>query len=141
MQLPDSFKCHAKCKVCFCEKVILKPLSHWNVNWRLVCELFATFSQQRLMIYKQNFHVAVSLNGHLCDKLANFGLILKIYLSIVARLWYDPAVRVSHDVPTNVAFVFIFICMTVTRHLFSCQMVACFLKTVARLLYDILRVS
>ena len=35
--------------------------------------------------YKHNFHVAVSLNRHLCDKLANFGLILKIYHATVSR--------------------------------------------------------
>ena len=58
--------------------------------------------------YKHYFHVAVSLNGHLCDKFANFGFILKIYLATVARLSYDrheTFVRVSHDVPTNVALV------------------------------------
>ena len=34
-------------------------------------------------LYKHNFHVTVLLTGHLCDKFANFGLILKIYLATV----------------------------------------------------------
>ena len=34
--------------------------------------------------YKHNFHVAVSSNGHLCDKFTNFGLILK-YISRLSR--------------------------------------------------------
>ena len=57
--------------------------------------------------FKHNFHVAVSLNGHLCNKFANFGLIFKIYLATVARLLHDSRetfVRVSHNVPTNVAY-------------------------------------
>ena len=60
------------------------------------------------LLYKHNFHVPVSLNGHLCDEFANFGLILKTYLVMVARLSYDSRktfVRVSHDYPTNVALV------------------------------------
>ena len=64
--------------------------------------------------YKHNFHIAVSLSGHLCDKFANFGLILKIYLATVDQSF----VRVSHLVPTNVrSFSFIFIRTTVARHL------------------------
>ena len=41
------------------------------------------------------------------DKFANFGLILKIYLTTVARLSHDSRatfVRVSHDFPANVSY-------------------------------------
>ena len=57
--------------------------------------------------YKHNFHVAVSLNRHLCDKFANFGLILKTYRATVARESRDcrtTFVRVSHDFPANVTY-------------------------------------
>ena len=57
--------------------------------------------------YKHNFHVAVSLNRHFCNKFANFSLILKIYGAIVGRLSCDSRatfVRVSHDFPANVTY-------------------------------------
>ena len=60
--------------------------------------------------YKHNFHVAVSLNRHLCDKFANFGLILKIYRTTVVRLSHDSRatfVRVSHDFPANVTYFYL----------------------------------
>ena len=52
---------------------------------RLVRDKFVTISRQRLMI-KRNFHVAVSLNGHLCENFANFVTILQIYLTTVTRM-------------------------------------------------------
>ena len=54
-------------------------------------------------------YVAFSLNGHLCDKFTNFGLILKIYLATVARLSHDSREtfgRVSHYFPANVAYFY-----------------------------------
>ena len=68
-------------------------------NWRQ----FATISRQR---FKCNSHIAVSMNGHLCDKFTNFDLILKIYLARQSRDIHD---RVSHDIPTDVVYIFIFI--------------------------------
>ena len=81
------------------------PLSHWNVTtgdkFGNSSRLFRDKDQQ----YKHNFHDAVSLNKHLCDKFVNFGLILKICLATIAsqenRVTF---VRVSHDFPTNVAY-------------------------------------
>ena len=65
--------------------VRLKPLSHWNAT---TGDKFANSSRlfrDKDKRYKHNFHVAVSLNRHFCDKFANFGLILKIYRATVAR--------------------------------------------------------
>ena len=64
------------------------PISLECDNWRQVRDYFATkindinttFPDLCLLV---PFHNAVSLNGHLCDKFANFGLILKIYLGTV----------------------------------------------------------
>ena len=48
--------------------VCLKPLSHWNAT---TGDKFANSSRlfrDKDKRYKHNFHVAVSLNRHLCDK-------------------------------------------------------------------------
>ena len=60
--------------------------------------------------YKHNFHVAVSLNGNLCEFRSNF--------ENISRDSRETFVRVSHDVPTNVAFIFIR--TTVARHSECC---------------------
>ena len=63
---------------------------------RIVLDYFATKIND-----KHSFYVAFSLNGHLCDKFANFGLILKIYIATDSRETFG---RVSHDFPANVAY-------------------------------------
>ena len=86
--------------------------------------------------YKHNFHVAVSLNRHLCDKFANFGLILKIYasrdiresvsrLSRECNLFSFKFVRQSRDIRASVA-----------RHSYECRLVLFSRKIVARFSQD-----
>ena len=69
----------------------LTGMRQLETSSRIVRDYFATKINNI-----DNFHVAVSLNRHLCDKFANFGLILKIYCATVAR--------VSHDFPANVTY-------------------------------------
>ena len=76
--------------------------------------------------YKHNFHVAVSLNRHFCDKFANFGLILKIYRATV--------VRVSHDFPANVTYFHLN--SYDARHSYECCLVLFSRQIVARFSQD-----
>ena len=97
-----------------------KPLYHWNVTTGdYVCDYFATTINNI-----RNFHVAVSLNGHLCDTIENFGLILQIYFANVARHIFtrhsherslvsfflhdscETFLRVSQDIHTNFAYFY-----------------------------------
>ena len=61
----------------------LTGMRQLETSSRIVRDYFAT---------KINFHVAVSLNRHLCDKFANFSLHRATF------------VRVSHDFPANVTY-------------------------------------
>ena len=83
----------------------LTGMRQLETSSRIVRDYFAT----KIIRYKHNFRVAVSLNRYLCDKFANFGLILKIYLATVARWSRDcrtTFVRVPHDFPANVAYFY-----------------------------------
>ena len=101
----------------------LAPISLECDNWRLVRDYFATKIKDI-----NNFHVAVSLNRHLCDKFANFGLILKIYRESVSRLSREcnlssfKFIRQLRDIRASVVR-FLYECRLV---LFSCQIVARF---------------
>ena len=86
---------------------------------------------------------------HLCDKFANFGLILKIYHATVARLSHDSRatfVRVSHDFSVAPGNLFSFkfvqqsrdIRASVARHSYECRLVLFPRQIVARFSQDCL---